>query len=78
MTGPARIDEADPFGDDGRREKLRILCTIGGAPSLAECLFESGADPAAVVRAFARQCGVLPALAPFPGLLTDPSPRVDD
>lgn len=78
MTGVARLDEADPFVDDGRREKLRALCIIGGVPDLAQYLFESGADPAEVVRAFARQCGVLPALAPFPGLLTDPSPRADD
>ena len=78
MTGPARLDEANPFGDDGRRAKLRALCSIGGVPGLAEYLFESGADPAAIVRAFARQHGALPPLAPFPDLIADPFPRGDD
>ena len=78
MTAPACLDEMDPFGDDGRREKLQALCTIGGVPGLAGYLFESGADPAAIVRAFARQCGALPTLAPFPDMIADPFPRADD
>lgn len=78
MSDAARLDELDPFGDVGRREKLRALCTIAGVPGLAEYLFESGTDVPTATRAFARRFGALPPLAPFPDLLADPFPRADD
>ena len=78
MPSPARLEEADPFNDAGRLQRLQDLCTVALLPGLAMYLFEAGVTPDSALTGIARNFGVLPRPAPFPDLLADPAPRPGD
>ena len=78
MTASARILEADPFGDAGRLDAIRVTCTIAGVPRLALGLFESGLTDAEVTRHLAVTLGVRPRPAPFQRFIDHPYPAADD
>ena len=78
MKTIARVDEFDPFADNGRLERIQDLCTINGTPSIAMYLFESATPPADVLTVFATMRGVIPRQPPYPDLLAHPEPRVSD
>lgn len=73
-----RLGTPDPLVDDGRLDRIRNVCALGGVPRVAMHLFEAGCSPDVVTVAIARALGVLPALVPFPDLIADPFPRDDD
>lgn len=79
MPTPARIDEADPFGDAGRLRSIYMTCAIAGQPRRAMALYESGLSDAETLALLAHEARLHPRdHAPFPGLLHDPFPGRDD
>ena len=79
MPGPARIDECDPYGDDGRLRSIFEWCVIGGQRLRALALFEAGFTPDEVFEMLAQDAGLRPReAAPFPSLLHNPFPGPSD
>ena len=78
MRSLVRFEEADPYDDAGRFQRLQELCTVALVPGLAMYLFEAGVTPDSALTGIARNFGVLPRLAPFPDLLADPAPWPGD